>query len=75
MKINELIDSHSELTDTAASKSAATRLIGQGGASMNDQRVDDQERLVAEEDFIAGRWLLLGAGKKQRHLVVRPSSG
>jgi tyrosyl-tRNA synthetase len=62
-------------TELAASKSAAVRLVRQGGASLNDQRVDDSERLVTEDDFVAGRWLLLGAGKKQRHLVVRPTSG
>ena len=62
-------------TELAASKSAATRLVRQGGASINDQRVRDEGRLVTEEDFVSGRWLLLGAGKKQRHLVVRGESG
>jgi tyrosyl-tRNA synthetase len=62
-------------TELAASKSAATRLIRQGGAYANDHKVDDEDRIVELGDFLEGRWLLLRAGKRQQHLVVRASSG
>jgi tyrosyl-tRNA synthetase len=62
-------------TELAASKSAASRLVRQGGAYVNDRKVRDEERLIGAEDFLEGRWLLLRAGKRQRHLVVRDSSG
>jgi tyrosyl-tRNA synthetase len=62
-------------TELAASKSAATRLIRQGGAYANDHKVDDEGRIVELGDFLEGRWLLLRAGKRQQHLVVRASSG
>jgi tyrosyl-tRNA synthetase len=62
-------------TELAASKSAATRLVRQGGAYVNDHKVEDEERMVGPEDFLEGRWLLLRAGKRQQHLVVRDASG
>jgi tyrosyl-tRNA synthetase len=62
-------------TELASSKSAANRLVRQGGAYVNDHKVEDEARLVGPEDFLEGRWLLLRAGKRQQHLVVRDSSG
>ncbi|HEV3226684.1 MAG TPA: tyrosine--tRNA ligase [Acidimicrobiales bacterium] len=59
----------------APSKSAATRLLRQGGAYVNDAKVDDESRTVDADDFVSGRWLLLRAGKRQQHLVVRARSG
>ena len=58
-------------TELAASKSAALRLIRQGGAYVNDRRIDDEESVVAVDEFIEGRWVLLRAGKRQQHLVIR----
>jgi tyrosyl-tRNA synthetase len=62
-------------TTLAASKSAATRLIRQGGAYANDHKIQDEEHVVDTGDFIDGRWLLLRAGKRQQHLVLRGLSG
>jgi tyrosyl-tRNA synthetase len=62
-------------TELAASKSAATRLVRQGGAYANDRKVEDESRAIDAGDFIEGRWLLLRAGKRQQHLVLRASSG
>jgi tyrosyl-tRNA synthetase len=58
-----------------ASKSAATRLIRQGGAYANDQKVEDEDHVFDTGAFIDGRWLLLRAGKRQQHLVMRALSG
>jgi tyrosyl-tRNA synthetase len=57
-------------TGLQPSKSAATRLIRQGGAYLNDRAVGSPEEVVAREDLVEGRWLLLRAGKRHRHLVV-----
>jgi tyrosyl-tRNA synthetase len=62
-------------TGLAASKSAAARLVRQGGAYANDQKIDDETSTVDGGDFLEGRWLLLRAGKRQQHLVLRASSG
>ncbi|MDZ7374276.1 MAG: tyrosine--tRNA ligase [candidate division KSB1 bacterium] len=51
------------------SKSEARRLIQQGGAYINGERVDDVERIVSERDLIDGS-LILRAGKKRYHRIV-----
>ena len=62
-------------TELATSKSAAVRLVRQGGAYVNDERVDDEERTVEAGAFVEGRWVLLRAGKRQQHLVIRALPG
>ena len=57
-------------TGLTPSKSAAARLIRQGGASVNDRAVDSAEAVVGPDDLVEGRWVLLGAGKRHRHLLV-----
>ena len=56
-------------TGLAASKSAARRLIQQGGASLNDTRVPNLEAVVTSADVHDGA-LLLRAGKKHYHRVI-----
>lgn len=56
-------------TGLAASKSAARRLIQQGGASLNGARLTDLDTLVTDADLHDGA-LLLRAGKKHYHRVV-----
>ncbi len=58
------------LTD---SKSAAARLVKQGGAYCNDLPVESADAVVDVSAFIEGRWLVLGAGKRKRHLVLLAS--
>jgi tyrosyl-tRNA synthetase len=57
-------------TGLAQSKSAATRLIAQGGAYLNDRPVESADSVLGTSDLVAGRWALLRAGKRHRHLVV-----
>ncbi|MEY2437994.1 MAG: tyrosyl-tRNA synthetase, partial [Acidimicrobiaceae bacterium] len=57
-------------TGLAASRSAATRLIKQGGVSVGDERVTDPALVIDPAVFVDGRWLMLGVGKRQRHLLV-----
>jgi len=56
-------------TGLAASKSAARRLIQQGGASLNGSRLAHLEAVVTSADLHDGA-LLLRAGKKHYHRVV-----
>jgi tyrosyl-tRNA synthetase len=56
-------------TGLAASKSAARRLIQQGGASLNETRVSSLEAVVTNADLHDGA-VLLRAGKKHYHRVV-----
>jgi tyrosyl-tRNA synthetase len=51
------------------SKSEATRLIKNGGAYINNVRIDDATYVISARDLIDGAYLLLSAGKKKRFLV------
>ncbi|KDP41896.1 hypothetical protein JCGZ_26914 [Jatropha curcas] len=54
------------------SKSAARRLLKQGGLYLNNSRVDSESKRVEAEDIVDGKVLLLSAGKKNK-VVVRIS--
>jgi tyrosyl-tRNA synthetase len=56
--------------DLAASKSAARRLVEQGGVYVNHVQIYDPATLIGEATRIDGRWVLLRAGKRRQHLVV-----
>ena len=49
----------------AASKGAARRTIGEGGAYLNNRRVEDAELTPDESDLLGGTWLVLRRGKKK----------
>ena len=50
------------------SRSQARRVLGEGGAYVNNVRVGDPAAVPDRSDLLAGRWLLLRRGK--RHLAV-----
>lgn len=52
-----------------ASKGEATRLIQNGGAYLNDEKVEDPSFRIQAENMIGGIYILLGAGKKKKILV------
>ncbi|XP_058074333.1 tyrosine--tRNA ligase, chloroplastic/mitochondrial [Magnolia sinica] len=54
------------------SKSAARRMVKQGGLYLNNKRVDSEEKTIEADDFVDGKVLLLSAGKKNK-IVVRIS--
>ncbi|MBS0620920.1 MAG: tyrosine--tRNA ligase [Verrucomicrobia bacterium] len=56
-------------TGLLPSKGEATRLLQNGGAYLNNARVDDPKLIITEGALIAGEFLLLGAGKKKKLLV------
>lgn len=57
------------LTGLAVSGGAALKLIQQGGAYMNGERLEKGDSVVTEVDFAGGE-ILLRAGKKRYHRVV-----
>ena len=54
------------------SKSAARRMLKQGGVYMNNERVDDENKRVEEDDIVEGKGLVLSSVKKNK-VVVRIS--
>ncbi|WP_248581183.1 tyrosine--tRNA ligase [Nocardioides sp. InS609-2] len=52
-------------TGLAASKGEARRTIGEGGAYLNNVRVEDPDTVPSEDDLIGGTWLVLRRGKKK----------
>lgn len=59
-------------TGLLESKSAARRLLKQGGLYLNNNRVDSEAKRIEAEDIVDGKVLLLSAGKKNK-VVVRIS--
>ncbi|NBB83916.1 MAG: tyrosine--tRNA ligase [Alphaproteobacteria bacterium] len=59
------------LAGLAASNGEARRLIKQGGARLNDARIDDGEAPVGLDAVTGDGVIKLSAGKK-RHVLVRP---
>jgi tyrosyl-tRNA synthetase len=57
-------------TGLAGSKSAARRLVQQGGVRVNGVVAEDPDAVLAPSDFVEGRWVLLAVGKRQRHVAV-----
>lgn len=51
------------------SKSAARRLLKQGGLYLNNIRVDSESKRIEAEDIVDGKVLLLSAGKKNKVLI------
>jgi tyrosyl-tRNA synthetase len=46
------------------SRGAARRTIAEGGASVNNTRIDSEEWVPEPSDFLYGRWLVLRRGKR-----------
>ena len=51
-------------TGLAKSKGEARRTVGEGGAYLNNVRVEDPEQAPGRDDLIGGAWLVLRRGKK-----------
>ena len=51
-------------TGLSPSKGAARRTVAEGGAYLNNRRVEDPEQAPSEADLVAGSWLVLRRGKK-----------
>jgi tyrosyl-tRNA synthetase len=52
-------------TGLVASRGEARRTIGEGGAYLNNVRVEDVEAVPGDDDLLGGAWLVLRRGKKR----------
>lgn len=52
-----------------SSKGEAKRLVRNGGAYLNNERVENEDFTLSQRDFIGGRLALLGSGKKKKVLL------
>lgn len=52
------------LAGLAKSKGEARRTVGEGGAYLNNERVEDPEYVPGGQDLLGGSWLVLRRGKK-----------
>ena len=48
----------------SASRGAARRTIDEGGVSVNNVRIDSEDWVPRDSDFLHGRWLVLRRGKR-----------
>ncbi|MGH8981850.1 MAG: tyrosine--tRNA ligase [Acidimicrobiales bacterium] len=53
-----------------SSKAEARRTISQGGAYVNNRRVDDAERKLGPTDLLHDRYVVLRKGRRDYHLLV-----
>lgn len=61
-------------TGLSASRGAARRTIAEGGASVNNTRIDSEEWTPQNGDFLHGRWLVLRRGKRNIAGVERAAA-
>ncbi|CAA9380420.1 tyrosine--tRNA ligase [uncultured Nocardioides sp.] len=52
-------------TGLASSKGEARRTVGEGGAYLNNVRVQDADASPTDDDLVGGAWLVLRRGKKK----------
>ena len=65
-KVAELVPVAQLLADTGlvASRGAGRRTINEGGAYVNNRKVEAEDEVPAKEDLLHGRWLVLRRGKR-----------
>ncbi|KAL1552821.1 tyrosine--tRNA ligase [Salvia divinorum] len=56
-------------TGLLESKSAARRLLKQGGLYLNNNRIDSEAKKIEADDIVDGKVILLSAGKKNKMIV------
>ena len=54
----------------ASSRSEARRTIDQGGAYVNNRRVEDVSRVLSRSDLLHDRYVVVRRGRRDYHLVV-----
>nr|WP_230422488.1 tyrosine--tRNA ligase [Catenulispora pinistramenti] len=65
-KVAELVPVAQLLADTGlvASRGAGRRTINEGGAYVNNRKIETEDEVPAKEDLLHGRWLVLRRGKR-----------
>ena len=52
------------LTGLVAGKGAGRRTISEGGASVNNIRVSDENAMLSDADLLAGNWIVVRRGRR-----------
>jgi tyrosyl-tRNA synthetase len=52
------------LTGLVAGKGAGRRTIAEGGASVNNVRVTDENAMLTDADLLAGGWIVVRRGRR-----------
>jgi len=65
-KVTELVPVAQLLADTGlvASRGAGRRTINEGGAYVNNRKIEAEDEVPTEADLLHGRWLVLRRGKR-----------
>ncbi|MEY9860219.1 tyrosyl-tRNA synthetase [Catenulispora sp. GAS73] len=65
-KVTELVPVAQLLADTGlvASRGAGRRTINEGGAYVNNRKIEAEDEVPSQEDLLHGRWLVLRRGKR-----------
>jgi tyrosyl-tRNA synthetase len=65
-KVSELVPVAQLLADTGlvASRGAGRRTINEGGAYVNNRKIEAEDETPTKEDLLHGRWLVLRRGKR-----------
>jgi len=65
-KVAELVPVAQLLADTGlvASRGAGRRTINEGGAYVNNRKIEAEDEMPTKEDLLHGRWLVLRRGKR-----------
>ena len=65
-KVAELVPVAQLLADTGlvASRGAGRRTINEGGAYVNNRKIEAEDEVPTKEDLLHGRWLVLRRGKR-----------
>ncbi len=66
----KIVDFLTDITQVFSSKGELRKLINSGGLSLNKEKLQDQDQIVALEDLIAGHYLLVQRGKKNYYLII-----
>lgn len=53
-----------------SSKGEGNRMVKNGGAYLNNDKISDSSTKIGKNDLIEGKYLLLGAGKKKKILIT-----
>ena len=64
------VDLFAEKTQCFASKGEMRKLVQGGGVSLNKEKLSAFDKIITEEDFLDGKYLLVQRGKKNYNLIT-----
>lgn len=68
-KEESVLDFLTTRADIFTSKGELRRMVQGGGLLINKEKVDDENRMISQSDFLNGKFLLIQKGKKNYYLL------